>query len=96
MKGTLIFLAVAQLADVLATWYALGHGASEVSPLPLAVVALGGWPLALALKVASVPTVGGLLMLAPDEKARRRMLTATRYVAAAVLGVAVLNVAGSL
>jgi hypothetical protein len=67
MKGRklLIVLAVifvaANVADILLTWLALRAGGAEVNPIMGAVIS-GGWPRAVALKVA-LPAVIALVLV---------------------------------
>lgn len=92
MFRTLALLAGAQGADLLTTWYGLGHGAHEGSPATLAAVAAFGWAGVAVVKLGSVPVVAGLGYIAPSERSRAIFLKGVRVAALMLLGVAASNV----
>ena len=63
MKRTIAFLAAAEAADLLTTWYGLAHGSRELNPLGVQLIAIG--PLALVaykvVPVAYAAVVGAIL-----------------------------------
>jgi hypothetical protein len=90
---TLVLLAAAEGADMLSTWYGMHFGGTrEINPATLAIVALGGWTLAVIVKLAVVPGAAGVYHVAPVAR-RGQLLKLFRLLSYFLFGVALGNVA---
>ena len=74
MRRALIALGIAEIADVLSTAYASGHGGVEGNPFLAAVLAVGGIPAMFALKAATFAVIALIAMDRAESTLLRRVV----------------------
>lgn len=90
MKATLALLAAAEGADVLTTWYGIGHGAHEASPTSAAIIAVSGLAVWAAYKLLQV-VAASLIAAGLTGKFRAVFLAGIRVGALMLCGVVASN-----
>ena len=84
MRRALIALGIAEIADVLSTAYASGHGGVEGNPFLAAVLAVGGIAALFAVKSFIWAVVCYVAMIRPERLVRAAVIvgaTLTAFVA---------------
>jgi len=77
MRRALIALGIAEIADVLSTAYASGHGGVEGNPFLAAVLAVGGIAALFAVKSFIWAVVCYVAMIRPERLVRAAVIVGT-------------------